>query len=139
MVDLCVDKSVRLLPMQPPYGPPFSHQSVARSSRKIIVLIPWSNDRVHYAHTSGLNQLQVQDFIHRNTNNKVRHFVRDPNVLQHLLWSTQSIISGSVALAALILLELRDGQPANKDIDTTPSKISNFLTHLMGREGYMII
>jgi hypothetical protein len=96
-------------------------------------------DLLHYTQTSRPNRLQVQDFIRRNTNDKVRRFVRDPNALQCLLWNTQSIISGSVALAALISFELRNWQPGDMDIYTTPSKVHKFLARLVDREGYRII
>jgi len=97
------------------------------------------NDLICYSQTSGSNRIQMQDFIRRNTNDEVRRFVRDPNTLQHLLWSTRSIISGSVALAALISFELRDWQPRDMDIYTTPSKVNIFLTQLMEVEGYTIV
>jgi hypothetical protein len=97
------------------------------------------NDLVCYSRTSGSNRIQVQDFIRRNTNDEIRRFVRDPNALQLLLWENRAIISGSVALAALISFELRDWQPGDMDIYTTPSKVDKFLTQLVGVEGYTIV
>ena len=57
MVMQCVNKSVRLLPLCPPYRLPLSHQSVTRSSSEIMVLIPWLTGK-------SANKIQGQSLQH---------------------------------------------------------------------------
>lgn len=95
-------------------------------------------DLLAYGNTSGIHRLQIQDFMRRVTNDEIRPFCRDPRALLDLLWRTSSIISGSVALAALITFELRNWQPEDMDIYTTTKQVKRILEHLKTKERFEV-
>jgi hypothetical protein len=97
------------------------------------------NNILSYVTTSGLNHLHVQDFLRRSTNDEIRPFCTDPSALQGVLWQSRSVISGSVALACMIPVSLRDWKPKDMDIYTTTSKAGCILAHLINVEAYMIL
>jgi hypothetical protein len=95
-------------------------------------------DLLAYGNTSGTHRLEIQDFTRRETNDAIRPFCRDPHAILELLWKTNSIISGSVALAALITFELRNWQPEDMDIYTTRKHAKKILEHMQTKEKFEV-
>ena len=95
-------------------------------------------DLIAYGNTSGVNRVHVQDFLRRSTNDEIRPFFDHPQALQNMLWQTHSLVSGSVALAALLPPRLRTWDPQDMDIYTTKRSFSKVLTHVLAG-GYTII
>jgi hypothetical protein len=95
-------------------------------------------DIITYGNGSGVTQLQIQDCLRRVCNDEIRRFCNDPQALQNLLWQSQSIISGSVALASIIPLKLCNWQPSNMDIYMSPKAVNHIMTHMVEVEGYIV-
>ena len=95
-------------------------------------------DLIAYGNTSGVNRIHVQDFVRRSTDNEIRPFFNDPRALQNMLWQTRSLVSGSVALAALLPFQLRTWDPQDIDIYTTERSFPKVLAHVL-TDGYTIM
>jgi hypothetical protein len=95
-------------------------------------------DVIAYGNSSGVTRLQIQDFLRKVCNDEIRRFCNNPQALQNLLWQTKSVISGSVALASIIPIELRDWQPSDMDIYTSPKAVNHIMTHMVEVEGYIV-
>jgi hypothetical protein len=95
-------------------------------------------DLLVYGNTSAATHTQVQDFIRRKTNDEIGRLCQNPEAFRSMLWKNKSIISGSVALAALIPDQLCDWQPSDMDIYTTSEMVKNVVTYLEKVEGYKV-
>jgi hypothetical protein len=91
---------------------------------------------IKYGNLSKANRKQIQAFMQRMTDDEIRPFCRRPQELRAILWTTQSIISGSVALAALQPFQLHDWSPGDMDIYTTTQKTTTIVEFLTQKEGY---
>jgi hypothetical protein len=96
-------------------------------------------DLVTYRNTSGVNRLQVQDFVRQQINNEIRRFVDDPIALRNALWNTRSIISGSVALASLIPFKTRSWNLKNMDIYTITKYYPVIKNYLIRVEKFTVV
>ena len=90
---------------------------------------------VAYGNTSGVNRIIVQDHIRRVVITELSIFVKSPKVLLQNLANTQSIVSGSVALAAVIPFKLRNWRPIDLDIYTIDEHVSKWFDYIVS-EGY---
>ena len=95
-------------------------------------------DLITYGNTSGVNHIHVQDFLHHLTNDEIHPFFDDLQALQNMLWQTHSLVSESVALAALRPPQLHTWDPQDIDIYTTEQSFPKVLTHVLTC-GYTIV
>jgi hypothetical protein len=93
---------------------------------------------IAYGNTSGKNHIHMQDFVRRVTDDEIRPFFVNPQALQEILWRTRLIISGLVALVALLPYQLRSWDPQDIDIYTMHKSFSKMLNYVVAA-GYGIV
>lgn len=93
-------------------------------------------DLLSYADTSKVNRIYVQLFIVRTTNDEIRPFCVDPVRFRRVLWDTELVISGSVALASMLPATSRDWKPTDMDVYTTEDRAHIVHQYLTTREKY---
>ena len=96
-------------------------------------------DLIAYGNTCRLNWLRIQDVIHQLTDNEIHQFCTDPVGFRAMLWTNKSMVSGSVALAALVLSKLQSWQPYDMDMYTSSRRLNRVLKYLEKVDGYKIV
>jgi hypothetical protein len=96
-------------------------------------------DLIAYGNTCRLNWLRVQDVICQLTDNEIHRFCTDPVGFHAMLWTNKSMVSGSVALAALVLSKLQSWQPYDMDMYTSSRRLNRVLKYLEKVDGYKIV
>ena len=96
-------------------------------------------DLIAYGNTCRLNWLRVQDVICQLTDNEIHGFCTDPVGFHAMLWTNKSMVSGSVALAALVLSKLQSWQPYDMDMYTSSRRLNRVLKYLEKVDGYKIV
>ena len=96
-------------------------------------------DLIAYGNMCRLNRLRIQDVIRQSTDNEIRRFCTDPVGFRAMLWSNKSMVSGSVALAALVPLKLRAWEPYDMDVYVSFRRLDRVLKYLETVDGYKIL
>jgi hypothetical protein len=96
-------------------------------------------DLIAYGNTCRLNRLRVQDVIRQSTDDEIRRFCTDPEGFRAMLWSNKSMVSGSVALAALVPSKLRAWKPHDMDVYTSSGRLNRVLKYLEKVDGYKML
>ena len=105
--------------------------------RKVRDFLPL-RDLILYGNTSRRNRLHVQYAIRQTADNEIRRFCANPIAFRAMLWDNKSMVSGSVALAALVPRGLRAWQPTDVDVYTPSKRVNRVLKYLERTEGYKV-